>query len=157
MLEERLREQKERHDGGNPMDRHWRHLAIRSRRREPERPLIRRNRRRRWSRRDRLRRRPASPQTDTEADVVLDIRQIELALRRLRAFTYEGRAEGLETSKAPSMRPRKNGGRARSEDAPAAQPATRVILMMDVRGIDGSLCHHDEPALQRGEARDPLS
>ena len=155
MLEERLREQKERPRRRQPMDRHGRHLAIRSRRREPERPLIRRNRRRRWSQRDRLRRRPQQQQTlpnrcRPRHPPVIDV----IALRRPARHFTEGQAEELDVEGTIDATA-KNGGELEVKTRPPRRPATRVILMMDV-GDRWIPCHHDEPALQRGEARDPL-
>ncbi len=66
-------------------------------------------------------------------DVVLDIRQIELALRRLRAFTYEGQAEELDVEGTIDATA-KNGGELEVKTRPPRRPATRVILMMDVGG-----------------------
>jgi len=66
-------------------------------------------------------------------DVVLDIRQIELALRRLRAFTYEGQAEELDVEGTIDATAR-NAGELEVKTRPPRRPATRVILMMDVGG-----------------------
>ena len=66
-------------------------------------------------------------------DVVLDTRQIELALRRLRAFTYEGQAEELDVEGTIDATAR-NAGELEVKTRPPRRPSTRVILMMDVGG-----------------------
>ena len=66
------------------------------------------------------------------SDVTLDIRQMEVALRRLRAFV--GRAPTRNsTSKPPSTRPRATPVRSRSS-RPRSKPNTHVILAIDVGG-----------------------
>jgi len=129
-LEERLKEQKERHDGGNrwvgtggtsPFGKGGHHpsgvsfggsggggrsaiVSADARKYKPYR-----------------------------TDVVLDTRQIELALRRLRAFTYEGQAEELDVEGTIDATAR-NAGELEVKTRPPRRPSTRVILMMDVGG-----------------------
>jgi uncharacterized protein with von Willebrand factor type A (vWA) domain len=67
------------------------------------------------------------------SDVVLDVRQIELALRKLRAFAREGTARELDLENTID-RTAKNAGELEIVTRPPRRPNTRVILMMDVGG-----------------------
>jgi len=67
------------------------------------------------------------------SDVVLDVRQIELALRRLRAFAREGSDRELDLEETID-RTAKNAGELEIVTRPPRRPNTRVILMMDVGG-----------------------
>ena len=69
------------------------------------------------------------------SDVVLDVRQIEMALRKLRAFAREGGDRELDIDETIDATARNAGGGA-GDHHPSAAPArnTRVILMMDVGG-----------------------
>lgn len=67
------------------------------------------------------------------SDIVLDVRQIEVALRKLKAFTREGGEEELdieETIQATA----KNAGELEIKTRPPRKPNVRVILMLDVGG-----------------------
>lgn len=128
-FEERLREQKERHDGGNrwvgtggtsPFGRGGFHpsgisiggggggrgaiVAADARKYKPYR-----------------------------SDVILDTRQIEVALRKLRVFSHEGAAEELDVDGTIDATAR-NAGELEVVTRPPRRPSTRVILMMDVGG-----------------------
>jgi uncharacterized protein with von Willebrand factor type A (vWA) domain len=70
---------------------------------------------------------------DYRSDLVLDVRQISVALRKLRAFAREGAPDELDldgTIDATS----KNGGELEIKVRPPRRPNTRVILCMDVGG-----------------------
>ena len=67
------------------------------------------------------------------SDVVLDVRQIEVALRKLRAFVREGADRELDID-ATIDETAKNGGELEVITRPPRRPNTRVILMMDVGG-----------------------
>lgn len=70
---------------------------------------------------------------DYRSDIVLDIRQIEVALRKLKAFTREGSEEELdieETIQATA----KNAGELEIVTRPPRRPNVRVVLMLDVGG-----------------------
>jgi uncharacterized protein with von Willebrand factor type A (vWA) domain len=67
------------------------------------------------------------------SDVVLDVRQIELALRRLRAFAREGADRELDLERTIDETA-KNAGELEVVTRPPRRPNTRVILMMDVGG-----------------------
>jgi uncharacterized protein with von Willebrand factor type A (vWA) domain len=129
LFEERLREQKERHDGGNrwigtggtsPFGRGGFHpsginvggpaggkSSIQSADARKYRPY--------------------------RSDVVLDVRQIEVALRKLRAFQREGIEQELDIEGTIDATAR-NAGELEVVTRPPRRPNTRVILMMDVGG-----------------------
>jgi uncharacterized protein with von Willebrand factor type A (vWA) domain len=66
------------------------------------------------------------------SDVVLDVRQIELALRKLRAFKREGMPEvDVEASIDATA---KSAGELEIVTRPPRRPSTRVMLLMDVGG-----------------------
>src|SRR6185369_10699107 len=67
------------------------------------------------------------------SDLVLDIRQIEVALRKLRAFAREGADRELDIE-ATIDETAKNAGELEIVTRPPRRPNTRVILMMDVGG-----------------------
>jgi uncharacterized protein with von Willebrand factor type A (vWA) domain len=67
------------------------------------------------------------------SDVVLDVRQIELALRKLRGFTREGSHRELDVAGTIDATAR-NAGELEVVTRPPRRSNTRVILMMDVGG-----------------------
>jgi len=67
------------------------------------------------------------------SDVALDVRQMEMALRRLRTFIREGAEDELDLDRTVDMTA-KNGGEIEVVVRPPSRPNTRVILMMDVGG-----------------------
>lgn len=67
------------------------------------------------------------------SDVVLDIRQIEVALRKLRAFAREGADRELDIE-GTIDETAKNAGELEIVTRPPRRPNTRVILLMDVGG-----------------------
>ena len=67
------------------------------------------------------------------SDVTLDIRQLEMALRRLRAFIREGAEEELDLDRTIDETAR-NAGEIEVVTRPPSRPDTKVILMMDVGG-----------------------
>jgi uncharacterized protein with von Willebrand factor type A (vWA) domain len=66
-------------------------------------------------------------------DLVLDIRQVEVALRKLRAFAREGTDQELDIEGTIDATA-KNAGELEVVTRPPRRPNTRVILMMDVGG-----------------------
>lgn len=74
------------------------------------------------------------------SDVVLDIRQIEVALRKLRAFAREGAQRELDID-ATIDATAKNAGELEIITRPPRRPNTRVILMMDVGGSMDPYAH----------------
>jgi len=66
-------------------------------------------------------------------DVVLDVRQIEVALRKLRSFVREGLEEELDID-ATIDETARNAGELEIVTRPPRRPNVRVVLMMDVGG-----------------------
>ncbi|MBL8743561.1 MAG: VWA domain-containing protein [Myxococcales bacterium] len=67
------------------------------------------------------------------SDVILDTRQIEVALRKLRVFAHEGAEEELDIEGTIAATA-KNAGELEIVLSPPRRSNTRVILMMDVGG-----------------------
>jgi uncharacterized protein with von Willebrand factor type A (vWA) domain len=67
------------------------------------------------------------------SDLVLDVRQIELALRRLRAFNREGAETELDLDETIALTA-KNAGELEIALRPPRRSNTRVLLLMDVGG-----------------------
>lgn len=66
-------------------------------------------------------------------DLVLDVRQMSVALRKLRAFAREGAPDELDLDGTVD-KTAKNAGELEVVTRPPRRPNTRVILMMDVGG-----------------------
>ena len=73
-------------------------------------------------------------------DLVLDIRQVEVALRKLRAFIREGHEEELDVEGTIDATA-KNAGELEVVTRPPRRNNTRVILMMDVGGSMDPYAH----------------
>lgn len=73
-------------------------------------------------------------------DLVLDVRQMSVALRKLRAFAREGACEELDLE-ATVDATCKNAGELEVVTRPPRRPNTRVILMMDVGGSMDPYAH----------------
>lgn len=67
------------------------------------------------------------------SDITLDIRQIEVALRRLRAFVREGAESELDLEATIDATAR-NAGDIEVVTRPPSRPDTHVVLMIDVGG-----------------------
>ncbi len=67
------------------------------------------------------------------SDVVLDVRQLEVALRKLRAFRREGVPDELDLDETID-RTSKNGGELEIVLRPQRKPRVRVLLLLDVGG-----------------------
>lgn len=67
------------------------------------------------------------------SDVVLDVRQIVVALRKLKSFIREGHEEELDIEETIDATAR-NAGELEIVTRPPRRPNVRVILMMDVGG-----------------------
>jgi len=129
MLEERLREQKERHDGGNK----WVGTAGKS-------PFGHSGEPRKGIRvggqsknRSAIKVAGERQYRDYRSDLTLDTRQAGVALRKLRAFVREGIEEELDLEGTIDATA-KNAGELDVKVRPPRRPNTRVILMMDVGG-----------------------
>jgi uncharacterized protein with von Willebrand factor type A (vWA) domain len=73
-------------------------------------------------------------------DLSLDIRQMQVALRKLRAFEREGGDEELDLERTIDATA-KNGGELEIVTRPPRRPSTRVILLMDVGGSMDPYAH----------------
>jgi uncharacterized protein with von Willebrand factor type A (vWA) domain len=67
------------------------------------------------------------------SDIVLDVRQLEVALRKLRAFRREGVPDELDLDETVA-RTSKNAGELEIVLRPHRKPRVRVLLLMDVGG-----------------------
>ncbi len=67
------------------------------------------------------------------SDIVLDVRQLEVALRRLRAFRREGVPDELDLDETVA-RTSKNAGELEIVLRPQRRPRVRVLLLLDVGG-----------------------
>jgi len=74
------------------------------------------------------------------SDVVLDVRQLEVAIRKLRAFRREGVPDELDLDETIA-RTSKNGGELEIVLRPQKKPRVRVLLLLDV---GGSMDPHSE-------------
>ncbi|HEX8792050.1 MAG TPA: VWA domain-containing protein [Polyangiaceae bacterium] len=129
LFEERLREQKERHDGGNkwigtggtsPFGAHGAHpTGVRV---GPK-----------GGGRSAMAVADARVYRPYRSDLVLDVRQIEVALRKLRAFHREGADLELDLE-ATIDETAKNAGELEVVLRPPRRPNVRVLLLMDVGG-----------------------
>ena len=129
LFEERMGEQKERHDRGNK----WIGTAGTS-------PFGRQGGKREGVRaggkggqKSAVQQADARMYRPYRSDVALDIRQLEMALRRLRMFIREGAEEELDLDRTIDQTAR-NAGEIEVVTRPPSRPDTRVILMMDVGG-----------------------
>src|SRR5690606_7310978 len=78
------------------------------------------------------------------SDLVLDTRQIQVALRKLRAFAREGAEVELDVEGTIDATA-KNAGELEVVVRPPRRPTTRVVLMMDV---GGSMVPYADPGSQ---------
>ncbi len=74
------------------------------------------------------------------SDLVLDVRQIEVALRKLRAFTRDGAEEELDIDATIDATAR-NGGELELVIVPPKKSNIRVLLLMDVGGSMDPFAH----------------
>ncbi len=73
-------------------------------------------------------------------DLALDVRQMQIALRRLRAFVREGADEELDLEGTIDATAQ-NAGELEVVTRPPRRPNTRVVLMMDVGGSMDPYAH----------------
>ena len=140
LFEERMREQKERHDGGNrwigtggtsPFGAHGAH---------PSGVRVGPN----GGGRSAMAVADARVYRPYRSDLVLDVRQIEVALRKLRAFHREGTELELDLEETIDQTA-KNAGELEIVLRPPRKPNVRVLLLMDV---GGSMDPHAETVSQ---------
>jgi len=135
MLEERLREQQERHDGGN----RWVGTGGTS-------PFGNAGFHPSGVRVGKGGGRSAMGVADARmfapyrSDLVLDVRQVEVALRKLRAFLREGLDEELDIDATIAATAR-NAGELEIKTRPPRRPNVRVLLLMDVGGSMDPYAH----------------
>ncbi len=136
MFEERLAEQKERHDGGN----RWIGTGGTS-------PFGHSGAARQGIRvggaggnRSAVQVADARRYRGYRADLTLDVRQMSVALRRLRAFVRDGALEELDIEGTIDATA-KNAGELEIVTQPPRRSNTRVILMMDVGGSMDPYAH----------------
>lgn len=137
MLEERLREQRERHDGGN----RWIGTGGTS-------PFGRGGFNPSGismgggggGKGGAMKTADARKYKPYRSDLILDTRQIEMALRKLRAFVREGAEQELDIE-GTIDKTAKNAGELDIVTRPPRRPNTRVILMMDVGGSMDPYAH----------------
>lgn len=136
LFEERLREQQERHDGGNK----WigtggtspfghsgaARQGIRVGGEGGNRSAVKVAGLRRFA--------------GYRSDLVLDVRQLQVALRKLRAFAREGGEEELDLEESIAQTAR-NAGELEVVTRPPRRPNTRVVLLMDVGGSMDPYAH----------------
>ncbi len=130
LFDERLREQKERHDGGNK----WIGTAGSSpfgNSGRVARPGIRVGGS--GGGKSAVRVATARNFREYRDDLVLDVRQLSMALRKLRAFTREGQADEVDIDQTIDLTA-KNLGELEVAIRPPRKSNTRVILLMDVGG-----------------------
>jgi uncharacterized protein len=136
LFEQRLREQKERHDGGNrwigtggtsPFGAQGNHPT--GLRVGPQ-----------GGKRSALGIADARRYRPYRSDVVLDVRQMEVALRKLRAFTREGSQDELDLE-ATIAKTSSNGGELELVLRPPRKSNVRVVLLMDVGGSMDPYAH----------------
>lgn len=135
-FEERLREQKERHDGGNrwigtggtsPFGRDGFHpsgISVGGG----------------SGGKSAIHTADARKYRSYRSDITLDVRTIEVALRKLRGFEREGADEELDVEGTIDATA-KNAGELEVVTRPPRRPNTRVILMMDVGGSMDPYAH----------------
>lgn len=135
MLEERLREQKERHDGGSHYVGTGGTSPFGSGGEHPSGVRIGKG-----GGRSALGVADARAFAPYRSDVVLDVRQIEVALRKLRVLLREGQLDELDVEGTIDATAR-NGGELEIKTRPPRRPNVKVLLLMDVGGSMDPYAH----------------
>jgi hypothetical protein len=130
LFEERLREQKERHDGGSRWIGTGGTSPFGNSGYNPNGVNVGGNA---GGRGGAMKTADARKYRPYRSDLVLDVRQMEVALRKLRLFVREGVDEELDVEGTIDATA-KNAGELEIVTRPPRRPNTRVILMMDVGG-----------------------
>jgi uncharacterized protein len=135
MLEERLREQRERHDGGNRFVGTGGTSPFGTGGAHPTGIRVGGG-----GGRSALGVADARMFAPYRSDVVLDVRQIEVALRKLRSFLREGVPDELDIEGTIDATAR-NAGELEVKVRPPRKPNLRVLLLMDVGGSMDPYAH----------------
>ena len=135
MLEERLREQKERHDGGSHYVGTGGTSPFGTGGQHPTGVRLGGG-----GARSAMGVADARMYAPYRSDVVLDVRQIEVALRKLRSFLREGVPDELDLEGTIDATAR-NAGELEVKVRPPRKPNTRVLLLMDVGGSMDPYAH----------------
>ena len=136
MLEERMREQTERHDGGNRWVGTGGTSPFGVGGTHPSGVRVGKG----GGGRSAMGVADARMYAPYRSDVVLDVRQIEVALRKLRAFLREGLDEELDMD-ATIDATAKNAGELEIKTRPPRRPNVKVLLLMDVGGSMDPYAH----------------
>ena len=129
LFEDRLREQKERHDGGNRWIGTGGTSAFGANGAHPTGVRVGPQ----GGGRSAMAVADARVYRPYRSDLVLDVRQIEVALRKLRAFAREGQYTELDIEETIDQTA-KNGGELEIVVRAPRKPNVRVLLLMDVGG-----------------------
>src|SRR5580704_10693773 len=129
LFEQRMREQKERHDGGNRWIGTGGTSPFGSSGAHPSGVRVGPN----GGGRSAMAIADARAYRPYRSDLVLDVRQIEVALRKLRAFTREGAHDELDLD-GTIEKTSKNAGELEIVMRPPRKSNVRVLLLMDVGG-----------------------
>ena len=134
-----------------PLDRHRRHVAVRHRRQAPDAACASAG----AAARSAMEVADERRFREYRRDVVLDVRQIDVALRGLRQLGREGAVEELDLDET-DRQDLQERGRDRGR-VPAAAPQPRQGRAADGRRrLDGSARRAGQPAVHRGVARRPV-
>ncbi len=136
LFEERLREQKERHDGGNRWIGTGGTSPFGAGGRNPSGVRVGSQ----GGGRSAMAVADARRYAPYRSDLVLDVRQIEVALRKLRAFQREGALDELDID-GTIDKTAKNGGELEIVMRPPRKSNVRVLLVMDVGGSMDPYAH----------------
>ncbi len=139
LLEQRLREQRERHEGGNRWIGTGGTSPFGTGGQHPSGISMRAGSKGRGGR-SAMGMADARRYQPYRSDLVLDVRQIEVALRKLRSFAREGALEELDIE-ATIDETARNGGELEIVTRPPRRSNLRVLLLMDVGGSMDPYAH----------------
>ncbi|MEB2310262.1 MAG: VWA domain-containing protein [Polyangiaceae bacterium] len=133
LFEERLREQKERHDGGSKWIGTGGTSPFGTGGQNPHGMSVRAGPSQGPGGRGVMGMADARKYRPYRSDLVLDVRQVEVALRKLRSFSRDGTQEELDIE-ATVDATAKNAGELEIVTRPPRRSSARVLLLMDVGG-----------------------
>jgi uncharacterized protein with von Willebrand factor type A (vWA) domain len=139
LLEQRMREQKERHEGGSRWIGTGGTSPFGTGGHHPSGISMRAGSQGRGGR-SAMSMADARRYRSYRSDLVLDVRQIEVALRKLRSFTREGAVDELDLEGTIDATA-KNGGELEIVTRPPRRSNVRVLLLMDVGGSMDPFAH----------------